>query len=93
MQKNLIKTENLEKLQKKELRTIAKGNNIKVTLKMTKSEIIKSILKTQDAVFRNLVAHEFQFPDDVIEPTKKTANPHTLLLKQNRVFTKNTALP
>jgi phage pi2 protein 07 len=44
--KIFLKKDALQKLQKK-LRNVAKENNIKVTLKMRKTEIIESILKTQ----------------------------------------------
>jgi hypothetical protein len=57
------------------LRNAAKENNIKVTLKKRKNEIIEAILKTQDSVFREIAASELSFHNDLIEPTKEERKP------------------
>jgi hypothetical protein len=62
--KLLFKKDDLQKLQIKQLRNVAKEHNIKFTLKMRKVEIIESILKTQDSAFRNIVTLELNFHGD-----------------------------
>jgi hypothetical protein len=49
---------------------------------MTKPEIIKSILKAQDATFRNSVTSEFKFYDNVIE----SSNVKTVIGEKETAF-------
>jgi hypothetical protein len=77
--KILSKKDDLQKLQIKQLRNIAKERNIKVTLKMEKAKIIESILKTQDFAFRNIVAHGLNFRYDVMRPARGERKLHAQL--------------
>jgi hypothetical protein len=87
--KLLLKKDDLQKLTKEELINIAKEHNIKVNLRKRKGEIIDAILKTQDSVFRNLVASELSFHDDVIEPPKgERAPPYTVTERRSRFYKK-----
>ena len=68
---------------------VAKENNIKVALKMRKAEIIESILKTQDSVFRDIAARELSFHDDVIEPAKEEREPaYSIIGRRSRFVRK-----
>jgi hypothetical protein len=72
----LFKKDDLLKLTKEEQKNVAKENNIKVVLtRKKKAEIIEAILSFQDTAFRNVVAEEFKFHDDVIEPSRGVREP------------------
>ena len=86
--KLLFKKDDLQTLQKKEQLIIAKENNIKVTLKMRKAEIIEAILKTQDSVFRDIVTHGLIFHDDIIEPAKGEREPAYTIIETRSSFIK-----
>jgi len=58
-------------------------------LRKKKAEIIEAILKTQDNVFRNVVAKELSFHHDVIEPTKDERKPaYRVTEERSRVYKK-----
>ena len=86
--KLLFKKDDLQKLQKKQLRNIAKEHNIKVTFKTTKAKIIEAILKTQDSVFCDIVANEFKFHDDVITLEKEERKPAYASIERRSRFIK-----
>jgi hypothetical protein len=73
--KLLFKKDDLHQLTKTQLANVAKENNIKVNLRKKKDEIIGTILKTQDSVFREIAAFELSFHDDLIEPIKEERKP------------------
>ena len=87
--KLLFKKDDLQTLQKKELLNIFKENNIKITLKMRKTVIIESILKTQDSVFRDIVTYELNFHGDIIEHAKVEGEPAYTIIKQGHALLKN----
>ena len=86
--KLLFKKVDLQTLQKKELLNIAEENNIKVTLKMRKAEIIEAVLKTQNSVYREIVTHELNFHDDIIEPSKGEREPAYIIVATRSCFIK-----
>jgi len=89
VKKLFFKKHDPQQLNKNQLINIAKENNIKVNLRKKKDEIIEAILKTQDSAFREIVASELSFHNDLIEPAKENANPHTLLQRQKHALLKS----
>ena len=75
--------EDLEKLKVPQLREIGLNNNIRATTRMKKAEIIESILKTQDLIFRNKVAQELSFHDDLIVPSREERKPPYKITETN----------
>jgi len=45
-------------------------------------------LKTQDSVFRDTVAKELNFPDDVIEPPREREPAHSITETRSRTYKK-----
>lgn len=87
--KLLFRKDDLQKLDKNQLRNIAKENNIKVALKKKKDEIIEATLKTQDSAFRDITTRELSFHDDIIEPTKGEREPaYSIIQKKSRFIQK-----
>ena len=55
---------------------------------MRKAEIIELILKTQDSVFRDIVTHELNFHDHIIEPAEAEREPAYTIIETRSRFIK-----
>jgi hypothetical protein len=55
---------------------------------MTKAKIIESILKTQVSAFRDIIRHELNFHDDIIEPAKGEREPAYTIIETGSRFIK-----
>lgn len=58
----------------KELRKLAKDNNIKVPYKYRKLQVIDAILHRENVLFKKEVASELSFSDDIFVPARKVKN-------------------
>ena len=92
VKKLVYKKHELQQLTQNPLINIAKENRIKVNLEKM-AEIIEAILKTQDSVFREIVAVELSFHKDLIERTKEERKLAYTIIKTNSRFIKNLTQP